>query len=92
MNLPKLRVSKNSFVYKPKHLIKSSTFPILQIPRYLFIACALDSGLSACGSKDKTAEQATQTTITTTPDEATPAPATSPTVPTATAEPAAWNW
>ena len=66
---------------------------MLQIPRYLFIACALDSGFSTCGSKDKTAEQATQmTTIATAPAEATPAPATSPTVPTATAEPAAWNW
>ena len=92
MNLPKLRVRKNSFIDKPKYLIKSSAFPMLQIPSYLFITCALDSGFSACGSKDKTAEQATQTTITTTPAEATPAPATSHTVPTATAEPAAWNW
>ena len=65
---------------------------MLQIPRHLFITCALDNNFSASGSKDKTAEQATQTTITTTPAEATPAPATSPTVPTATAEPAAWNW
>lgn len=51
---------------------------MLQIPRYLFITGALDSDFSACGSKDKTTEQATQTTITTTPAEATPAPANSP--------------
>ena len=63
---------------------------MLQIPRHLFIVCVLDNGFS--GSKDKTTEQATQTTITTTPAEATPAPATSPTVPTATADPTAWNW
>ena len=65
---------------------------MLQIPRYLFIACTLASGFSACGSKNKTAKQATQTTIITAPAEATPAPATSPTVPMATAEPAAWDW
>ena len=38
-------------------------FPCCKIPRYLFIACTLDSGLSACGSKDQgqTAGQTAET-------------------------------
>ncbi|WP_310392070.1 hypothetical protein [Hymenobacter sp.] len=65
-----------------------------RISRHLFVALALASGLSACGSKDKAAEQTAETSAATTapvapaPTETAPA-ASSPAAPTAPAEPTA---
>jgi len=57
---------------------------MLQTSRHLFVALALAGGLSACGSKDKAAETAVQTTTTTAPAEtAAPPVAETPAAPAA---------